>query len=321
MGPEFPPATGVRTAWGELPEPIRSAVETLVGATVVEARSQPGGFSPGVAARLRLADGRRAFVKAVSEATNPESPELHRREARVSEALPEAAPAPRLLGVIDTGGWVALVYEDVEGRQPHVPWRQDELRLVLDAITQLAATLTPTPIELESLAVAHGDDFDGLRCLRELRRAGDSLGDLDPWLVRNVDRLAEAEAGWERLAAGDTLLHVDLRADNLRLTPDGRVLVVDWPHAAVGAAWVDLLCMLPSVAMQGGPEPWEVFDDHPVARRADPEAVTAMLCGLTGLFVANGREPDPPGLPTLRRFQLAQGEAATRWLRRRTGWE
>ncbi|HYX85629.1 MAG TPA: phosphotransferase [Gaiellales bacterium] len=231
-----------------------------------------------------------------------------------------AAARRRAAGVREGGERGALVYEDIEGRQPILPWRPDELRLVLDAVTQLAEALTPTPIEVEPLALAHADTFDGLRRLRDLRRSGDPLAGIDPWLLRNLARLAEWEARWGALAAGETLLHVDPRADNLIFTPDGRVVVVDWPHAAVGAAWVDLLCMLPSVAMQGGPEPWEVFDDHPVARRADPEAVTAMLCGLTGLFVANGREPDPPGLPTLRR-QLAQGEAATRWLRRRTGWE
>jgi hypothetical protein len=98
------------------------------------------------------------------------------------------------------------------------------------------------------------------------------------------------------------------------------VLVVDWPHAAIGAPWVDLIALLPSVAMQGGPEPWEVFDRHPVARRADPKAVTAMVCALAGYFLSHGREPNPPGLPTLRRFQLAQATVTVRWLRHRTGW-
>lgn len=51
---------------------------------------------------------------------------------------------------------------------------------------------------------------------------------------------------------GDTLLHLDLRADNIVLTAD-RVYTVDWPSAAVGAWWVDVLGMAPSVAMQGGP--------------------------------------------------------------------
>jgi hypothetical protein len=41
------------------------------------------------------------------------------------------------------------------------------------------------------------------------------------------------EAGWSQAAAGTTLLHGDLRADNLLLTP-GRVMLVDWPTPLSG---------------------------------------------------------------------------------------
>jgi hypothetical protein len=80
--------------------------------------SQPGGFSPGVAARLLLHGGGRAFVKAVGPDPNPDSPELHRAEARIAASLPAAAPAPRLLGCLDRDGWVVLVFEDIDGVPP-----------------------------------------------------------------------------------------------------------------------------------------------------------------------------------------------------------
>ncbi len=57
---------------------------------------------------------------------------------------------------------------------------------------------------------------------------------LDGWSARHLDRLARLEAEAPAAAVGDTLLHLDLRADNLLLTRD-RVVVVDWPHARVGA--------------------------------------------------------------------------------------
>jgi RIO-like serine/threonine protein kinase len=38
------------------------------------------------------------------------------------------------------------------------------------------------------------------------------------------------EATWAGHAAGTTLLHADIRADNVLLTGGG-VVVVDWPHA------------------------------------------------------------------------------------------
>jgi hypothetical protein len=74
-----------------------------------------GGFSPGVAVRLRLAGGRRVFLKAVGPEPNPDSPAMHRSEARVAAALPRAAPAARLLWLLDRHGWVALAFEDGGG--------------------------------------------------------------------------------------------------------------------------------------------------------------------------------------------------------------
>jgi aminoglycoside phosphotransferase (APT) family kinase protein len=128
--------------------------------------------------------------------------------------------------------------------------------------------------------------------------------------ARHLDRLADLEAGWPRAAEGSTLLHTDLRADNLLLTPT-RVVAVDWPWASVGAAWIDLLLLLPSVAMQGGPDPEPTFAAH---------AVTAALAAWAGFLVEGSRQPPPPGLPTVRAFQHGQAVVAMEWLRLRTGW-
>jgi hypothetical protein len=113
---------------------VRSAVERVCGAAVTGARTQPGGFSPGVAARVRCADGSRWFVKAASAELNPDTPVLHCREAKVLAGLdPMIAagrlPVPRLRGTAEVGPWFALVIDDVAGRQPTLPWREDELAL------------------------------------------------------------------------------------------------------------------------------------------------------------------------------------------------
>ncbi|MBX6385536.1 MAG: aminoglycoside phosphotransferase family protein [Microbispora sp.] len=317
-----PPARGVRLPWTAVPEPLRRAVELHLGDRVTEAVTQPGGFSPGVAARLRLAGGGRAFVKAVGPEPNPASPDIHRSEARVAAALPGTVPAPRLLAAFDRDGWVVLLFEDVEGRPPAQPWVPAELDLVLGAVAGLAESLTPAPVAVPYAAERLAEEFRGWRILAADPGGPGALGGGPHagWARRHLDRLAELEASWGRAAEGGTLAHADLRADNLLLTADGRVYVVDWPWACLAAPWFDLLTMLPSVAMQGGPPPAEIFDRHPVAARADPDAVTAVLAAVTGFFLQRGGLPAPPGLPTLRAFQRAQGRAALAWLRQRTGW-
>ncbi|MFI6349407.1 phosphotransferase family protein [Streptomyces sp. NPDC050560] len=319
---EAPPASGTRavrtlrtarTSWDHVPARVRDAVADVLGAPVATAATQRGGFPPGVAARVGTAEGRRAFVKAAPAAGNPLSPWLHRDEARRAAALPAAAAAPRLLGSYDDGDWAALVFEDIEGHPPHVPWRADELTRVLGAVHDLATALTPAPGDAPAAAELLAESFRGWQALA----AADDTHGLDAWAAARLPALAELSAPWARYAAGDTLAHGDLRADNILLTPDGGVVFVDWPHAARAAAWFDLLLMLPCVRAQGGPPPEDVFTAHPLARDADPDGVTAVLAALAGFFLHHSRLPAPPGLPTVRAFQHAQGVAALGWLRTR----
>lgn len=309
-----PPAEGVRVHWEQLPEPVRSAIEKRLGGKVVEAVTQPGGFSPGLAARLRLDDGRRVFVKAVSEAANPDTPTMHRREARIVAALPASAPVPRLLWTYDQAGWVALAFEDVDGRHPGAPWTDADLAMVVAALKKLSIDLTPSPIAIEATApgaFTHAINGWGIALERGEKR-------MDRWCVKHLARLAELESKAPAASAGGTLLHFDTRADNL-LVAGNRVFVLDWPHARVGAAFVDWLAMAPSVAMQGGPGPDEFMSRFELSgvRTGDFDAV---LCSFTGYLVVRALDPAPPGLPTVRAFQAAQGEVALTWLRARLGW-
>jgi aminoglycoside phosphotransferase (APT) family kinase protein len=308
-----------RLPWEQVPAPLRAEAEQLLGAPVIAARTQPGGYSPGAAARLELADGRRAFAKAVGPELNPDSPGIYRAEARIAAALPAAAWAPEFLGVIDSGGWVLLLFEDIDGAPPAVPWQPPELARVLAAIADLAAALTPAPAAAPAIADTHAASFTGWRQLAAEHEAGAAHEDLDPWARRHLPDLARLEAGWAAAAQGGSLIHADLRSDNILLTAD-RVVFVDWPWACRAAPWLDLVAMLPSITLEGGPPPGEILAAHPVTRDAGPGAVTAVVAALAGFFARQSRRPGPPGLPTLRAFQAAQGAVALDWLRARTGW-
>jgi aminoglycoside phosphotransferase (APT) family kinase protein len=310
---------------------VRAAIETWLASPVVEAVTQPGGFSPGLAARLLTADGRRVFVKAVGPELNPDAPRFHRREGALVAVLPTAAPVPRLLwsydegeqttraGGAESGGWVALAFEDIEGRSPVQPWRPDELDRVLAALDALAESLTPSPLPPE-ISVSAGAWFDRHgRGWRRLVAADPEIrARRDPWSARHEVMLADLEAQAPAAAQGDTLLHFDTRADNMLLTPE-RVYIVDWPHARLGQPWVDLALFAPSVAMQGGPTPEALLARYRSASAADPAAITAVVAAVAGYFTWNSLLPAPPGLPTLRAFQAAQGAVARRWLADRVG--
>jgi hypothetical protein len=311
-----------RVSWQELPEAIRTWAQDVLGAPVTAAASQGEGFSPGAASRLTLADGRGAFLKAVSSAANPHSPDLHRREAAVTAALPAGAGAPELLASYDDGDWVALLLTDVEGRHPALPWQLPDLGRVISALDGLHDKLTPAPPGMRPVREQGPLTFTGWRQLAG--SGGGALtvgraGGLDDWSVRNLAGLADLESRWPAAAEGDTLLHFDVRADNVLLTAGG-VVFVDWPWACVGAPWVDLVLFAPSVAMQGGPQPEWVLASSRAGAAADAESVAAMVAAVAGHFTWQALQPAPPGLPGLREFQRAQGKPSRAWLRRLTGW-
>jgi hypothetical protein len=305
-------ATGQRIGWTDLPVGVRGRVEDFLGSRVVEAVSQPGGFSPGTADRVVTADGQRAFVKAVSQGLNDRSVALHRAEARVAGALPAEAPAARLLACHDDGEWIALVFEDVDGRHPAIPWRQDEMSGVFAALAELARVTTPCRLPVPRAAELCGPDLAGWhRIVRERPTP------LDPWVAAHLPFLRAAADRAVAGLTGETLVHGDLRADNLLCRADGGVVLVDWPHACRGPAWLDRLQLCINVLMYGGLDVDRLVAELAREAAAAEDLLVDVLAGYAGYFLDAARQPPVPRLPTIRTFQQANFDALLPFVRRR----
>jgi hypothetical protein len=315
-------ATGQRIGWDDVPADVRAGIEGVLGAPVVSATSQPGGFSPGTADRVLTARGRRAFVKAVCPALNERSVEMHRREATVSAALPSSVPAPRLIGSYDDGTWVAVVLEDVDGVHPRTPWAADEVTAVLDALRRVAAhDAGRLPVDLPSAAQDLAADLTGWDAAAADPERLDAVlspfadHGLAAWARTHLDDLVALSARARGDLAGDALLHLDVRADNLLVRPDGEVVLVDWPWACRGPGWVDALALLVNVRLHDPDHDVGRHLAHPALASLDAETAVAFLAGLAGFFLHVSTEPPVPNLPTLRSFQRAQGESTLAWAR------
>jgi hypothetical protein len=103
--------------WHELPTEIRREVENHFGSPVVDAETQPGGFSPGVAAKILTRRGDRAFIKSASSLISQPSSDANRREIRHAMALRGNPRIPKLLHSFEKESWVTLIYEIVEGKR------------------------------------------------------------------------------------------------------------------------------------------------------------------------------------------------------------
>lgn len=306
--------TARRLEWAHLPPPLRRLIERRCGSPVVRATSQAGGFTPGFASVLECADGTRHFVKAASTKAQRVFAASYREEARTLAALPETVPAPRLRWTHDRDDWVVLGIDHVEATSPRRPWRAADLQRSLDVLDEVARVLTPSPADLAlgTVAAELADwpgRWDRVRVLRP---------DLSPD-PGHVDQAAALAANFAEVTAGDTVVHTDVRDDNLLLAADGRTLLCDWNRPVVGAAWLDAVFLL--VGPRGdGLDVERVLATHPLTAPVPAEHVDVALALLAGYLLTSAEDPVPPASPWIRAHQRRDGDACWGWLGERRGW-
>ncbi len=302
--------TARRLEWQFLPPHVRRIVEERCGSPVVSAETQGAGFTPGFASVLTCEDGTRHFVKAASTKAQRMFAASYREEARKLAALPADVPAPRLLWTHDGDDWVVLGLEHVEARAPRRPWCQADLTASLDMLEATAAALTPAPegLDLDSFAT----EFESFPAHWDHIRA--TRPDLP-----HLEEAAALAARYLEVADGSTLVHTDVRDDNILLASDGRVLMCDWNWPVVGAAWLDTLLLL--IGPRGdGLDVEAVLAERPLTRDVPAEHIEIMLALLAGYFLRQSDDPVPPTSPYVRDAQRWQGEVVWDWLSERRGW-
>lgn len=299
--------TARRLEWPLLPSSTRALVERRLGSAVVSAHSAGAGYTPGLASVLTCADGSRHFVKAASKKAQRPFADAYREEVRKLHALPDGLPVPRLLWSHEDDLWVVLELEYVDGTLPVRPWRTDELDAALDTLEVLADRLTPPPLRLPTVAEE----------LAECLTGWDHVRRVDPGRPHLADA-AELAAGFAEATAGTTLVHTDVRDDNLLLA-DGRALLCDWNWPAVGAPWVDTVLLLISVHGDGL-DADAVLRRRTLTRDVPGDAVDTLLAVMAGFFLERRDQPVPNSSPYLRVHQSWYAEACWSWLAARRGW-
>jgi serine/threonine protein kinase len=302
----------VRPLWTDLPEDLRERTACLLGADAseVEWQTQEGGFTPGVALRLASENGR-LFLKAI-RSDHPLA-DLYRIEAETMSEMPSFGWCPRQVGFGEDNGWVWMFLEDVPGRYPDLAPGSPDVPLVVGAVARMSTELTPCPVE----------DARRVKVARAWRSmsVGDLYGTSAAWAIPHLGRLAKLEQWWDEHVDGKTLVHNDLRPDNLLIGEDGRVVVVDWAQARLGHQWRDLSSLVPHMIRAGhSPADAESQLTGTVWGRADPAAITANAVALAGYLIRSSRMESPPDSPYLRGYQKEAADAASAWVRHRTGW-
>lgn len=276
-------------------DPLVRRVALHFGQSVASVREVSGGYSAATRIVIRWRGGGSMFVKA---ATDAETATWLRAEHAVYARV-RAPFLPDVLGWQDDGvaPWLAL--EDLSGAFWPPPWSVSRIGAVLETMALVAAC---PALEMPSME-SRRREFAGWTIVAAEPEACLQLGVFsERWLSQSLATLLEAE----RLAVleGDSLLHNDVRSDNLCFDAE-RVLLLDWNWACRGNPKLDVAAWLPSLALEGGPEP-ETF----------LRGEGALASFVAGFYAAHAGRPPLPGRPTLRALQLGMLRHSLAWTAR-----
>jgi hypothetical protein len=338
-------ATAERPDWPSLPAGLRAAIAERLGAPVVGATPAGGGFTRGFAGVLRTAAGETAFVKAADLRRQPHVADWYAREAAITAALPARVPAARPRWTMTDEGHFVLCLDAIDGHTPPLPWRRDHLAATLDAWATAAAALREPPADLLALGLPRLPDVlrDELSYWQLIaagrepmppvpavpadssagraagRSAGGAAGRSGGRAGGRLDELVALEAALPGYADTSTVIHCDLRLDNVLIDSAGEAWICDWNWPCLGAQWFDTATLLVT-AYASGLDADRLFADHPTTGDAPPQALDAALAALAGYWLSRGAAPPTDASSHARGHQSWSGGQALAWLAARRSW-
>lgn len=245
-----------------VPEVVREVARVLDRRAVSWERPECG-LSAAHRYAVRLDDGSEVFVKGAADEQTAQDLRVEHATLRtvggdLGPAIRHWLPGHRPILITEH---LADYWPSGTGR---TVWRPGDVEAVLASLSELR--MRPPPAEMP-LAPWPEPTWSQLLGDHELVAAGLCSS---AWMGRYGDQLVEADE--HARSRADCVVHGDVRSDNLCLAPGGRARFVDWSNSGAGHQWHDLITFLPTVRLEGGPDPASVFDRdaRAVVRLAGP---------------------------------------------------
>jgi phosphotransferase family enzyme len=320
--------------WSDVPPALVAKLERVLGSPVIGADIAWGGYSPSASFHLTLADGRRAFVKGAHPGQTPEGrlaleQEIDSyRELDVLRGL-----APGYLGTAACEGWSFLVLEAVAEAEKPLPWSRAKLERLAASLADFYERARPVAMTWQrprihrSLTIDLTDADSGWALLAQSPEARAGFLSLfhdpaaaDRWLDRSLPQLLALQSAAGELLQHDpqretSLIHLDLRSDNLLFRPNGAPVLLDWPYVTKGPVALDVVFFAPSVEGEGGPPAREIVTlfSQALGSRFPHRDQQIALAFAAGFFADKAYLASIPGLPRLRWVQRMQLAVCLGW--------
>lgn len=276
---------------------LRARVGSILGSEVTGVQPAIRGYSGSRRWVISLANGSKVFLK-VGRSDHTRA--RLREEARFYQSF-QMSFTPELVAFEDDAESPVLIVEDLSYATWPPPWTTEQVERVLDTLKQVASS-TP-PEHLPSLE-RYRETLSGWERVEEDASAFLSMGmATNYWLDSALPVLKGASEQAD--LSGSSLVHFDVRSDNVAFLPD-RTVLVDWSIPAIGNPLADLVGWVPSLHVEGGPAPHEIVGSEG----------SALVALITGYWASQAGLPPPEGAPHVRQVQRAQLEVSLPWAAR-----
>ena len=313
-----------KPTWSAVPRAIKDEVAELLGSPVARAERVYGGYAPSATFRMRLANGRRAFLKGIYPLTKDSGVkwDLENEERIYQECAPFMRPwAPEYFGGAKAEGWHVMVLEDV-GPQTMPPWTLAKAKACARSYAAFHAHTYGKPLPRWLSRIEHHDFapfWDRLASSGELRMTASlarrRADEAEEWLDVALPVLRARSALLLKIRPPFAFMHFDTRSDNIRL--QGKLLrMFDWNFACAGPVEFEVAAFAQSIAMEGGPEPERTVAEYDLVLPLRSVALDASIAGIAGYFADRSWRRPVVGLPRIRSVQRRQLKASLAWAAR-----
>lgn len=317
---------------GEWPAALKTDVEKQVGANITKAHIQYGGYSAAFSCIAKTEDGKTYFIKGSHPAEMSHGAKTLAQEIHIYKSvdiLKEISPA--FIGQAHYGGeddWRLGIWQALQGPGIKTSWTDQDFKYFGETMKKLYTEFDPDKADVLPADQTNfiKDIISGKNSWQKFTAFEDRkdqfcsiFEDQDAaraWLDSHLPQLIKDSRS--PVDHFQTLVHFDLRHDNILFDEAGSALLIDWPNGCIAPAGYDLVCLSCDLMAHGNGDAWDIFkklSDTQTLNISESDVI-AILSKISGYYALNAYREIPDRLPRLRWIQKAFLYCMTEWLAR-----
>lgn len=325
---KMPDVREPKPTWSSVSPDARRAISAVLGVEITGGEVVFGGFSSSATFTLTLADGSRAFVKGGHGEQSTFINDAVRREALVYRELPQiAAFSPKIFGTAETADWFFLVMEDLSDAAKAPPWTPATWSAAIARLAEFHNMRIAPPSWTDDVAKVMAEDAwkkvaTDASCKADLCALFANSVDAARWFDEALPKLIVADAEFPPRHAGSSILHLDMRSDNILFKKfGGEAVFLDWNWLHTGSGVIDMVYFATSIFEEGGPHPDLSMQRYQAAAKASFSDRDVAVCAanVAGYFALRAHLSPVADAPRLRWAQRLKLFASLDWASRLLG--